>query len=1425
MRHIDYVQNSIDDICSSKADASILTLRQESISLSQYISAFSLSKSSIQMIYNQLSRREVRYLDTKDRVSYGHIGYIYSTNDVLRKSTIDILRSMDVPESNISTLNRLYDNKVKATTNDIVRILRGLSMDKGYLDSVNAFINTVPSLGNVQTYSTPSTPIPDGLNIIRFLIDTFPNNVSKTEANVQINMKVDPELHKVLSILKGYTTNSDTVSDIARVESGRIDLTIDSESSIPIHMLCSSGIHDRPNDLYRIYARLKGTVSMAKKSIPHDIVVGAIVYAQIHNSDDGYNASKTDTLSSTQREYIQTMVSHMRYFEAESSPIYITYKVLIDGYHTYIGRLGLKCSNQYFYKKALIAVHNYTPTRLAMDAMKEYISYEPKVESQRILIQPNAPIHLVDIISSATTSSDIPLIAINDGKQTIYKSYIKGRKRPEWVLDIEPYTMHIYVRISKYLDKYVHIEYDANVGSFSFMRENKYLPLDTIMDRLYTHLGLTTLSTPITSTYTYSFITNFVASRDEKQVECMGIDRNIMAWLLTNPPPEYATKIQRTIGAQHIYEGPCLDSYVFVIEGNKPDSMKQHINIHVQLGTDKMFMTISQMKTSSKLITKYIDADGYEQSTAFDNNQSYFCVSINKCPSIHHAYICREIYTHIISMYLQYYSQVHKYLIDRIVPASLVASGDFPTLGAPYLVPLRTATPTLRDIYTHIDPILYSHLPSNSTNLPVPIDRDEIIYWRSRGYTVMRLPTTVMNDPRIKFETSSEIWVRTVSPGTYFTLKAKDHGTVAVSNDNVESISRGYIDHGYIPMCTSDPYSSITINDDWTIYIPAPATKTGSYVKGATKSIEPDRAGNVHESTGMLIASLYGDSLMTPEMVSEIAKLRSTPSKKNLEDITIIETKYREMLRSSIVRIGTTVNIIDTLNKYIGDTHKGTKAADVANYAYLCLQECYDQSVSDIRDDILMGKVFLFKHFRALEHTYKINIYFMINDPIQPFMTNPPHAHFYLHRRGNRDWPSVIFIVSTTNMSTVDIIARTLSSTSTAKRDPLITNPVINPVSILDNMVDTNNVISAISPEQGIAMTINPNPSRLPITGGWDPFKQVVDKYGKGRAIVYRKLVIGGTYEYATVNMGFMGIVHNLPITYKVYNPSMRNNVVAIVADNPKLSTLPTSIMYTTGSSTFDTWSASERSARMLRSICHILYGTSKETIDTFADHIKVVKDHVGTYDTSLLPSSLLSLYTYKESISMSDYLWKYFSTYTAPNRPNPSRYAMIDYETKSIYVPSIQTKQAIYYYLKAAGKLRHPLNIPSYVKYSWDIRSTDEEHIHLDMIDIMNQIIVDGLPTSTRDIVVTTSPYIIQRNDTKYLVQMVRKSSDLRQVKYIAMMWDRSKINPGYGCVYPNELEYYSTVIPSVQHDFIDNEYSISYTTYQGRVFILLRI
>lgn len=1366
MKDITYIQKYIDNICGGKANPSVLTRKQPTISLLYYVSKYSISPYIIQTLYNKFTGKFIINASRKDIVKYEHIAYAFAVNDDLLKQVISAVRELPNSNAIVDKVNLMYNDKLIVEPSMIIPIIQMMNSSEEYqqeLLTVKTYKDMLALLLNYNDFGDRRSDYEEILN--SDIIDA--NNIYKA--------------------IRLVTNDEYVLFEISRLDKRRYDIIIDEHKSVPLHTQCRTNIQGIMDQLYSVYSTFKGMTNANNKPFTHIIILGAITFAQLHSGIDITKLALSASITRHSMRIIRQIFHSMRYFEPEMSPIHITLPSIIDGYKEYYDNLGLKCSNPTFYTDTLSLLYAMDTNS---DDMQDFVMYDARLETERIIMQPKKPISLIDTINNAYTSPDMPFIAIHDGINTVFKLYNNTNKSPEWVIKMHPFTMRIVVRISKIPNRYQILEYNSLNNTFMFLRAEKYIPLDTMINIICKHLSLTTMNIPISSSYTYSFITNFISDENQEN----GIDRSVLSWLITNPPPEYVTKMNNIIDyssgeprSAKVYSGPCLDSYVFIKEDNKPDAHKKHINIHVQIGTEKMYMSISTNETSSKLVARHTVDVGDYKYVGLEQGQSFFRIRINKCPSIHHARICQHIYRNIIYMYLKYYKDIKEFIDKEILPPS--ALNDAKRMIIPRVSKLITVQPSIKDIYSTFDSKLYSHLPTGSEeHLPIPIDRDSIDLWKNKGYSIIKLPTIVLDDPTITFETMGEIWLRTKKPNTAFGLREKVKSQRVSNITNISDLTKNEIDHGYIPLELDGKNNilPIYVNNDMSINLSKSKT-SGAYVLRSNKKI-----------------TILGQKGIVSDMISHIIS-------------SIIDTN------DPISRLGISNDMIHTFNHYIKPIEANRLTSnDVSKFANLCMQECWNQSPEDIMTDIDMGKISIYKHYRAFEAAYQINIYFMIDDIVEPYMLKPPYAHFYIHRRGNPKWPCVVFLIRVDSPSKPDLIVTTKNSINTA----LLKNAKMNPVYSFDTMMDKVNITNIISPAENKNIVIRD--ISIPHYANWKPYKQVIDSFGKCRAIIYSH-ISGGKTEYATINIIFSAILNEYPITKEIVNPTMRmayikskgNMMVpAIIADNPNLPILSELIMYKNSNSSFEEWKILDKSAYLLRMITHMLYSSSNESLDIFINRIIVDPTHMGIYETGILPSSMIDTIIGKIS------LWKFFETYTAPIEDDMNTGSKLMIRDGKIYVKSFETKRALRYFMMATSKLIAQVSFPGYIRYSWDIKNHSDESVYLDTFDVINNMVLEKLPSITNDIVISTIPYIIERGREKYLVQMIRKENDLKQAMYIAIIWNQKKVNPGYSCIYPNSNDFYQDYeLPMVNSNFIKNSNTYSYTESNERIFLLIKL
>lgn len=1106
------------------------------------------------------------------------------------------------------------------------------------------------------------------------------------------------DLNNLISLVK--TTDIEMPKEI-EVQARTLYPLISSGYDIKIKGVASIVVHEHISDLMpfmntvslrHIYSVLKGTISMTGKLLSIQAIVGGIAEA--------YTQLPMNTLYS--------IISRL---ESETSPLYMNTTNITDAIEWYRDRMGMKISSVSFYTESLSHL-------LETPLSSKVQIYPPQVELERVIIRPTEVFDIVDVISAARTSPDLPIIIANVDKRRIIKAYNKpdSMKRIElnWfmeaqreVIDKRQNMMSIVLRISRFPDRYQIVQYQQNKNFFYINRTRKYISVSEIVTLLCQHLNLETLSAPEIANTTYSFITNYIGGVSSG----FGLDQHILAWLITNPPP--------------MYRSSNIHKYIFVKEDTKPNALRDHISIHIQLGTEKLYLTLSLHETTSGTLVMDDEAD----LVGFDKGQKYIQVRINKAPTIHHARIAQSIYMHIISMYMKFY---------------VVTRGTiFTTTGIslpyidPKIVPLTERIPSTREKYSFYDPILYKHISDgvNPEALPVPIERDEAEYWRSKMHDVIRLPTIVINNPLIKFETAGEIWIRTPGPGRFILVEKKKRKGI------------------YIPVMRT------------------PKSNTGILVSVNADMTLTDTESRPHGET--YIFKEYKSLSDKPGRVAYISKAA-------MELLTPILTDTQSI--SSVYRIGISLNVVHALNNAL---IRSVTPENIATYAHLCIGENWEQSLSDIREDILSQRIEALRHFRALEYAYEVNIYFLMDDQLEPYLRKPPHIYFYLHRESRKDWPTLIFHTLSTDPTTLSLITLSVSRGIRGYRY------LFGGQEYLDSLMNRDNIIRMISPADGIDERLYTVPIQLSL-GNWKAVEQVIDAYGKCRAITYKH-----NKSIFTLNIGFAP-VQDLPIG-DIKRPVIENDIDIESYRNLILTPSPTSDL--------SAWVSDERSARVLRIVTHLLYSQMDLDLDEFFSLVQVDPD--VSYDTSQLKHALPNIQGSYEAA------WEYFRD-VLPGM-------VIDMEGDdppyAIIVPDEMTKKALIQHVLATPKVKWPVRFPSYVQYNWDIKTGREEIVFLSDMDLIQYMIMSRSPVETTNIVISPIPYILSRGDNKYLIQMAFNAT---HAKYIAYIWDENTdgpLNPGYDSLIM-DVTYPWKEVP---YDFVDRLSNISFTRKDGRVFVII--
>lgn len=1364
---INSLQERINRIALAGASPDIIIAPKPEVQLRQYATRFQANRCTLLMLYNEFRGRNVSY-PVRQPVPVTSSSVIVQPQDIPVIYRNGILHIGHVIAAVANSREEL------STLINVVRNLIALSVDQ------------VPELDTEFT-----TEMEQQTRALFEVISLIPTPTIRDTTNT-------------------VTTGGDNTTPV------RHDIIVAGVLSQPVHLYVADAAPSaNAIDLRRVYSALKGTVNMSGRILPIQAIVGGIAQAYSHIP-----------LTS-----LYSIISRLEY---ETSPLHMNQAKINDALEWYREQMDMKISQQAasFYEESLTRLLNIPTIYTNRENRQIPLQmYAPQVELERLIIRPTDPLDMVDVMSRARTSPDVPIIVANIDDRKIIKVYNKPETMRKielnWFMEAKRETqrnqeggfstgknygmMNIVLRISRFPDRYQMIQYNSNKNYFSVNRTEKYLSTSEIITLLCNHLGVNNLTAPQVSSTTYSFVSNYIESTTApRNTGDFGLDRHVLAWLITNPPP--------------IYRNANLHRFVFVKEDTKPNALRDHISIHIQLGTEKLYLTLSRHETTSGTLVpvplerqgEFANLEERIQSVGIDNmnkdligfyqKQKYLQVRINKAQSIHHARIAQTVYAHIMSMYLRFYHETRG-IIFTMTGISL------PHIG-PRLVPLNERIPDLREKYAFFDPVLYRYVSDiPPTSLPVPIDRDEAEYWRRQMHEVIRLPALVVNNPLITFKTSGEIWVRTPQQGRFILVEKKEGGYIPVMYNS--RAANGIL---------------VSVNSDMTLTDTQNRSKGETYILKEYKSLS-DKPGRL-----------------------------AYISKAALELLTPVFAQNTQL--SNVYRLGISMNILHALNNAL---NLNVTPAQVAQHAYLCMQENWEQSVTDVAEDIRSQRIIPIRHFRALEHAYRVNIYFLLDDQLEPYLRKPPHAYFYLHREARREWPTLIFHSLTAEPDVVSLI------TVSTGRGTRGYQHLFQGQEYLDDLMNRNNIIRMVSPADGVNERLLTVPIRMDI-GNWRAVEQVVDAYGKCRAITYARRVptvvttgrgvprqvmpetvtITSDTQVATINIGFAPI-QNLPMG-EIRMPTMITSsgqrVPAIIQDllttnmqpvrrlgetnnedTEFAQTLTNLILRPVAASSLSVWAENERNARILRIVTHLLYSQMDLSTDDFFRLVRVRRDI--EYDTTQLRHSLPNIQGSYENAwihlasvlpGMVEALPIDEDTYAVDDeddgeddRPSLARLMM----RFSIFVPDEQTRRALYLHTLSTPKIRWPMRFPSYVQYSWDIQAGREEMVFLREIDLVQYLIMSRAPTETPTIVVSPIPYILSRGDNKYLIQM---ASNTMHAKYIAYIWDTNEegpLNPGYEGII-SDIDFPWREVP---HDFTDRLYEVSFTAKDGRVFVIIPI
>lgn len=1191
-------------------------------------------------------------------------------------------------------------------------------MEPDDIDSIQEKINQVAILG-VSPYIViaPNPRIPSLREYIR---------------SYQANRCIAQSLYNELSsrIVMGTDDDPVTLNHIldAMKPSGA-DIGIYGTTADMVHVYIQEVLPSMTESgVQSVYTYLKGTTNMMGKTMSINAIVGGIMHAFPFFGEN----------------VLYDIISKL---EHESSPLYMKEKDIRDAYEWYKKQIDthIMPDRISFYRDAL--------ERLNALEVPDYgiIMYPLIKDIQKVIIRPVQSMDVIDTLSQAHTSASMPMVVAKVGERKVIKMYknIKAKggililppNITKWFLDarskdqtLTGHYMNIVVRIgpgtrSNLQPKYQVIQYNVRKNYISFNHASRYIDMSEIMSTLCTGLRTEYLMMPRIHTMTYTFISNHI-----------DLDRHIFAWLITNPPQEY--------------KDMDLHKYVFIKEDSKPSSLRKHITLHMQLGLDKLYITLSHLDSTTGTVSHMLpmDDDKVDPNNliGFVSEQPYLLVRINKAPSIHHARIARIIYMHVISMYIKYQMKAK----DEIQNMTRIIIDIKPIVSLPTLLerPLKYA-----EKFKYYDRVLYMHISSIDPNiLPVPIHRGEAPEWRNNGHDVLRLPTDVTNDPNISFLTEGEIWVRTPVPGRFnLVLKAETNSYFPIL--------------GRAKSTTTIP---IEIGKDMNITV-STVHHTTSYVLNDKKS---------------LATSIGRYANLTPNTITFLRKI-----------IAECSTESNPCFPSQLKRLGISGDIVTSMNTAIyGSDYKSRVSLEaIASHANACMQECWEMSVDDIRADIMARHVVPFRHYRALELAFKINIYFLMDDEIQPIMRKPPHSKFYIHRPSNKEWPTLILHSIRRDPHTMSLVVLPESKRT------------INPYRCLfggHEYLDAcvTSTIHVTSPEIGLTAILTPVVPRMIVKNYQGihlmrAIEQIVDDHGKTRGITYEY-----QNDHVTIDIGFACPV-DLPIGHpkggdQVLENIKKQRILMSKEDNAWIGGARVIPAFTPGA--FNRWKKMEKESLILQVVTLLLYSVSTLDADRFIEVHTTIS--LSVYDVKNVQNALPNI---KGS---EDDAWIYFGSIIP---------TMVDINDRKILLPDTSMQVALARYIMSTGKIVWPMMFPLYVRYEWDIARESDESVFLRDNDAIHHLAKRTIPTESQEIIVSDFPYILDRDGYRYMVQM---ASTIEYAKYIAYIWELESINPVRVSDSRMSLAE-NQPLPEVSYNFHERLTDISMAQKDGHIFVII--
>lgn len=1168
---------------------------------------------------------------------------------------------------------------------------------------------------NIELRPIPIFLYDDEVDILTAIIACFSDTIDDLEIYINMASNIDKTIIERVDHIKHIFNNTQSLTFRSRGIMILHDLFIDDALSftkynfaLQIYTSCLI-IHNKNNITLNRYD-----------------IIGAMLYAYMLAINIDINSVK---IEAKELELILNILSKL---EPEDSPYYSDIKNIFLYARKYLEKLTYKTNKSDFYKESFYNLNS-------IDTYNGCYVTDPVQSISHIsffcINEDNIGyVNMIDFLRQMKLSNKIPFIYIDVNGKHYIKQYKDATIDPNWFTPIQMNSMKIILKYIEDSNKYYEIIYKLSTNDFTLTYDEKNININAIFDIFSSHCNYGIISTPKILYNTYEFYSQFIC--DGIQNNISGIDRSILAWIITNPPRPYNDIIK-------------LQYYTFLKEDNKPDAWKDHLNIHIVIGNYKVYLSLSNITTNSRNIM--VDED---KPCSITPNISVYRIKINTCPYAEIAYICREIYRHIINLYMTYYQNIKQYLYNTY---SIERSNLNPQYVNFNLTPLIYNAKALT-----IDSRLFLRVNIDAHMLPVSVDKADISMYLSKGYSVMRLPTNILNAPEIKFDIKDECYIRTNNPNEVFSIIPK-------TNDILDPISKKKNIPYFAPIVIPALSKNIVYNISYLIV----DTKTWN------------------------CKLLHKEKIETYELTKNDS-IRSSMIKYgriiNIGSLPLLDGLVNNYYSGRIIPTDITYTFINILG-YTNFIER------IIEYAYLCLQECSDQNVEDIENDMKNGLIFLDKHWRAIQEGLNINIFILSKDSQKPFEFKN-YKYVYIHGPITYNRKCIVF-------TQIDICTVLVGFHVNIK--------IVNPSEIsyllpseinnkLCNLLKTYINVKYTNIDTNETLTIDNTSVFL----GENAYAQYVDKVGKCRGIVYK-------YEdaYVTVDIGLKSILmYPKRIVREIVNPTFiclpNNSIIpkfliykykSTPITHEELINDTKNIIYNKNEYAFDKWKSEERTSRILCIIVKLLYSIYNGTIDEFIEKHIIVTTVNDDYYKSYIPYS-----TYGLILSNNNY-YDVLSKYIPHMIIN-----------QNIIVPDETTKYKLKSHLHACGKITLHTELNQVIVYSWDLTSSKDEIAFTDIKTAINHHITSNEVYHGNMIIPSIQPYIIQYNDTYFLIQTC---VSLDHVKYIIYMWYTYRINPSMRMYKKISMDN----LTEVNVDLLDIDVEFSYAIQNSIYYAIIKL